>query len=171
MCRFEASLLHFFTGYVSRIFVPICRRSPRPFCYSYVSFKVAVALPACPGRPLLILMTVNSGKSPDVSHRLRRYTADVAFPKPTSQFILNIQVMYSFTISTVIITRFTSCVRFIFTSHGLGRFSICPSVRLLGSLSQRLLTSLPESLLCQFAKATAALFRTSLVDTSSEASI
>jgi hypothetical protein len=36
---------------------------------------------------------------------------------------------------------------FLFASHGNGRFSICPSIRLLRSLSKRLLTSLPESLL------------------------
>ena len=79
---------------------------------------------------------------PDVSHRLRCYTASVAFPQPASPFFLNIQVMYGFTISTVIIARFTSYVRFIFTSHGPGRFSICPSFRLIRPLSQRLLTFL-----------------------------
>ena len=43
--------------------------------------------------------------------------------------------------------KVSSCIRFFLTSHGLGRFSICPSFRSLRSLSQRLVTSLHESLL------------------------
>lgn len=53
----------------------------------------------------------------------------------------------------------------------LPEVSICPSIRLLRSLSQRLLMSLPESLLFQFTKVTAELFGSSMVDTISKASI
>ena len=46
-----------------------------------------------------------------MSHHLRTYTASVAFPLFTRPFILNFQVMYSITISTIIITRVASYVR------------------------------------------------------------
>lgn len=54
---------------------------------------------------------------------------------------------------------------FLFTSHGNGRISIYPSIRLLRSFSKRLLTSLLESLLFQFTMVTTELFRSSTVDT------
>ena len=140
------------------------------FLFVSRQLKVAVAS-GLPRSPASVFDDDDTGDHRMSAITFKAYTAPVAIPTSTRRFILNVHVMYSSTISTIIITRFASYVRFIFTSHGLGRVSICPSVRSLGSLSQRLLTSLPESLLYQFAKATAALFRTSLVDTSSEASI
>ena len=80
------------------------------------------------------------------------------------------QVMHGFTISAVIFTRFTGYCR-LFCFLRCGRFSICPSIRSLDQCSQGLLTVSRDSLLCQFAKATAALFRSSPVDTGSQASM
>lgn len=137
---------HFFTAYVCRI-----------LCSGFLSGRFLI-------RPWICWRCIKVAS--DVSHHLRYSTANVAFSFSTFRSVeLSSHVRFysqynHFHIIDKLLNHFPR-----FFIHGIRPFCLdgisyqrsqfCPFIRLLGRLSQWLLTVLPDSLLLQFAKATA----------------